>query len=223
MQLSGIIARTIGLRITSGRYKPGDVLRGEIEMCDRLRVSRGAYREAVQTLAAKGLVRALRKAGTRVTPREEWHVLDPDVLEWILEVGPEDSTVESMLELRRMLEPDVAALAATRHTQEDLLALSSAFKAMTRRRSKPKAARLAGAEFHVALLRATGNVFVASLARSLGAAAAWAGLRADGNSRQSPESLAAYQRLYDAIALRDREAARVAMIELATPALHDRT
>src|SRR3546814_13664740 len=67
LRIHGTIARDIGIRIVSGRFQPGEVLNGEVEASDRLRVSRTAYREAVRILAAKGLVESRPKTGTRVS------------------------------------------------------------------------------------------------------------------------------------------------------------
>ena len=89
--------------IVSGRYKPGDLLNGEIAASDRLHVSRGAYREAVRILAAKGLVESRPKVGTRVSQQEHWHLLDPDVLAWIFEFEPAESLLTSLFELRRIV------------------------------------------------------------------------------------------------------------------------
>ncbi len=58
--------------------------RGEIEASGQLKVSRSAYREAVRMLAAKGLVQSRTRTGTRVSAVEQWHLLDPDVLAWVL-------------------------------------------------------------------------------------------------------------------------------------------
>ena len=58
LRLHGIIARKLGVLIVSGKYRPGDLLRGEISSSAQLAVSRTAYREAVRILAAKGLVDA---------------------------------------------------------------------------------------------------------------------------------------------------------------------
>ncbi|HZD53500.1 MAG TPA: GntR family transcriptional regulator, partial [Woeseiaceae bacterium] len=79
LRLHGSIARDLGVLIVSGRYKPGELLNGEVSASDRLQVSRGAYREAVRILAAKGLVESRPKVGTRVSQPEHWHLLDPDV------------------------------------------------------------------------------------------------------------------------------------------------
>lgn len=83
------LARELGIRIVRGAYKAGDFLEREIDACERLGVSRTAYREAVRALAAKGLIEARPKIGTRVLARERWHLLDPDVLSWIFQSEPD--------------------------------------------------------------------------------------------------------------------------------------
>ena len=65
LRLHGTIARDLGVLIVSGRYKPGDLLNGEIAASVRLQVSRSAYREAVRILAAKGLVESLSESWAR--------------------------------------------------------------------------------------------------------------------------------------------------------------
>jgi len=211
------------MQIVSGGFEPGDVLDGEIETSGRLRVSRAAYREAVRILAAKGLVKALRKVGTRVTPREEWHLLDPDVLGWIFAFEPDDETLASLFELRRMVEPEAAALAATRRSDEDLRAMASALQSMARHGLQSQAGRLADQAFHAALLRASGNAFVASLTAGVGAAVTWSTFYKGRHSRQLRDSLPDHQHVYEAVARGDARAARSAMAELVDLALRDTT
>lgn len=223
LRIPAVIARDIGLKIVSGRYQPGDVLHGEIETSDRLQVSRAAYREAVRILAAKGLVKALRKVGTRVTPREEWYLLDPDVLGWIFEFEPDDETLASLFELRRMVEPEAAAMAAARRSDEDLREMAKALRGMAQHGLQSKAGRQADQAFHAALLRATRNAFVASLTASVGAAVTWTTFYKGTHSRQLRDSLPDHQRVHDAIVRRDPKAARMAMTELVDLALRDTT
>src|ERR687891_2306494 len=118
LRLHGAIARDLGVRIVSGRYEPGDILNGEIDASDRLKVSRTAYREAVRILAAKGLVESRPKVGTKVSAPEHWHLLDPDVLSWIFEYEPDDKLLTDLFELRKVVEPQAAALAAVRRTDQ---------------------------------------------------------------------------------------------------------
>src|SRR6266542_3023286 len=120
LRLHGMVARDLGVRIVSGVYLPGDLLDGEIDASGYLKISRTAYREAIRILAAKGLVEVRPKVGTRVTPRDHWHLLDPDVLSWMFEHEPDERLLESLFELRKVVEPEAAALAATRRTQAHL-------------------------------------------------------------------------------------------------------
>ncbi len=80
-------------------------------------VSRTAYREAVRMLIAKGLVESRPHLGTHVTDRRRWQILDPDVLRWAFHSGPSLSFIQELFELRGILEPHAAELAARRRTQ----------------------------------------------------------------------------------------------------------
>lgn len=223
LRIPGVIARDIGMQIVSGRYRPGDVLHGEIETSGRLHVSRAAYREAVRILAAKGLVKALRKVGTRVRPKDEWHLLDPDVMGWIFEFEPDDETLSSLFELRRMVEPEAAALAADRRSEGDLKAMAEALNGMARHGLESNAGRAADQAFHAALLRATGNAFVASLIAGVGAAVTLTNYYKGAHVRRLRDSVPDHRQVYDAIERRNPKAARLAMIDLVDLALKDTT
>ncbi|MDP8912578.1 MAG: GntR family transcriptional regulator, partial [Pseudomonadota bacterium] len=119
-RLHGAIAHKLGVAILSGEYGPGDTLSGEVAFSEALDVSRSAYREAMQVLAAKGLVESRPKAGTRVLPRERWNLLDPDVLAWAFTGEPDIQLVRSLFELRAIIEPAAARLAAERRDRADL-------------------------------------------------------------------------------------------------------
>src|SRR3546814_4843826 len=121
LRIHGSVARDLGIAIVSGRYAPGDSLRGEIEASERLNISRTAYREALRILSAKGLVESRPKTGTKVSARVKWHMLDPDVLQWIFEFQPNDCMLERLFDMRRAVEPEEAALAATRRTDDKVV------------------------------------------------------------------------------------------------------
>src|SRR6187431_2061094 len=120
LRLHGSIARDIGVLIVSGRYRPGHILDGEVEASSQRKVSRTAYREAVRILAAKGLVDSRPRVGTRVSALEQWQLLDPDVLSWAFSGEPEPEVLHGLFELRTIVEPAAAALAATRRNQSHL-------------------------------------------------------------------------------------------------------
>jgi len=223
LRLHGTIARDLGVMIVSGRYQPGDLLNGEIAASDRLHVSRGAYREAVRILAAKGLVESRPKVGTRVSQQERWHLLDPDVLAWIFEFEPADSLLTSLFELRKIVEPQAAALAAKRRTDEDLQAMSAALESMAKHTLAVEAGRRADHDFHSALLRASGNVFLVSLTSGVGAAISWTTIFKQRDNPLSRDPMPDHWRVYKAVAASDTVAAHQAMEALVDLAFLDTT
>jgi DNA-binding FadR family transcriptional regulator len=219
--LHGTIARDIGVMIVSGRYKPGDILNGEIDASDRLQVSRTAYREAVRILAAKGLVQSRPKVGTRVSAQSHWHLLDPDVLSWIFETEPDDALLTSLFELRKIVEPEAAALAAVRRTDDDLHAMEVALHGMARHTLAVDAGQQADHEFHTALLRASGNAFIVSLTSGIAAAVTWSTIFKQRDNPLPRDPVPDHVRVYEAIAAADPEAAHRAMADLVDLALSD--
>ena len=131
-RLRGAVANKIGTAILSGEYGPGDILSGEIAAAEALNVSRGAYREAMQVLAAKGLVESRPKTGTRVLPRERWNLLDPEVLAWAFAGDPDARLIRSLFELRLVIEPAAAAFAAQRRSKADIKRMRDALNGMRR-------------------------------------------------------------------------------------------
>src|SRR3954462_9137279 len=129
VRIPGAIARDLGIKIVSGMLRPGSILEREADASEQRKVFRSAYREAVRILVAKGLVQSKPKVGTRVNERSAWHLLDPDLLAWFFQTEPDYSLVYNLFELRTMVEPVAAALAAERRTQQHLNDMSEALKA----------------------------------------------------------------------------------------------
>src|SRR4029453_10155921 len=128
--LHGEVVHLIGLQIMSGELKPGDPLPPEDELTSNLAVSRTVLREAVRVLAAKGLVDARPKIGTRVRARADWNILDPDVLSWRAEASNDSRLYEETTEVRLAIEPLAARLAATRATEDEITGITEAYTAM---------------------------------------------------------------------------------------------
>jgi DNA-binding FadR family transcriptional regulator len=223
LRLHGAIARDLGLQIVAGRYRPGHVLDGEIDASDRLEVSRTAYREAVRILAAKGLVESRPKVGTRVSLPERWHLLDPDVLSWIFEREPNDRLLSALFELRRIVEPQAAALAAERRNEADLAAMAQALAGMKEHSLTVQAGRVADQSFHAALLRASGNAFVASLISSIEAAVTWTTIFKQRHDQLARDPVPDHVRVYEAVRAGNPAAAQRAMTALLDLALLDTT
>jgi DNA-binding FadR family transcriptional regulator len=223
LRLHGTIARDIGVRIVSGRIAPGRVLNGEIEASERLKVSRTAYREAVRILAAKGLIESRPKLGTRVSQPHHWHLLDPDVISWIFSTTPDERLLSGLFELRTVVEPAAAALAAQRRTPEHLQLMRRALDTMAASSLAVEAGQQADCAFHEALLEASGNPFLASLTSGVAAAVTWTTIFKQRKRPLPRDPLPDHERVYEAVASRDAAAARAAMAELVHLALLDTT
>ena len=84
------VVETLGRRVAARHYREGEVLPVEQELASSLGVGRNALREAVKMLSSKGLIVTGPRSGTRVRPRSDWNMLDPDVLSW--HADPETAT-----------------------------------------------------------------------------------------------------------------------------------
>lgn len=162
------VVAELGRRIVAGRPAPGQPLPVEDDLATELGVSRGALREAVKALAAKGMLRTRPRTGTRVLPPEHWNHLDRDVLRWQQDCDPRPLLRETG-ELRRIVEPEAARLAAERSTAEDVRALRRALEAMEVAAAHPERSGYVEADsaFHRALLDASGNRLLGSLGRGI--------------------------------------------------------
>lgn len=215
------IARQLGIEIVSGQYRPGHVMDGEVESSLALDVSRCAYREAMRILGAKGLVRSRPRTGTRVSDIGEWHLLDPDVLDWMFSGTPRPEVIHGLFELRSVVEPAAAGLAALRRKQLHLDRMRKALDEMARHTLHKMEGRVADKDFHAALLAATSNPFVASLTNGVTAAVNALTEYKLRRSRVARDPVPDHVRVFDAIAAKDPEAAREAMLVLIRLAVHD--
>jgi DNA-binding FadR family transcriptional regulator len=203
--------------------RPGMVLEGEVEASDQRKVSRSAYREAVRILVAKGLVTSKPKAGTRVNDRSAWHLLDPDVLSWIFQIEPDYTLVYSLFELRRMVEPEAAALAAERRGPHQLEPMAAALETMTQYKPNTREWREADERFHAALLEASGNAFLASMTTSINAAISWSTIFKQRHEPLKRDPMPDHRKVFKAIEGGNAAAARKAMALLVDLALIDIT
>jgi DNA-binding FadR family transcriptional regulator len=223
LRIHGTIARDLGIAIVSGRYRPGDILSGEIAFAERLKVSRTAYREAIRMLAAKGLVESRPKSGTRVSERRRWNLLDPDVLAWLFAAEPGEEFIRALFELRMIVEPAAAELAARRRDGRDLALMGHALEEMARLGLGSEAGRAADQAFHDAVLAATRNPALVSLSSSIAAAVGWTTIFKQRERVLPRDPVPEHRAVYEAIAAGDPAAARAAMADLVRLALADTT
>ena len=221
LRVHGAVAREIGISIVSGRLRPGHVLDGEVEASSRRRISRTAYREAIRILSAKGLLHSRPRTGTRVSEMASWHLLDPDVLAWVFSNVPKPEVLHGLYELRTIVEPAAAALAATRRTQAQLADMRRALDAMTFHTLDKLEGREADKAFHAALLAATANPFVISLTNGVTAAVNALTEFKQRLAKIERDPVPDHLRVYDAIAAKDADASREAMIKLIRLAVLD--
>ena len=153
------MTREIGSRILWGEFPPGEVLPNEAEWSRTFRVSRSAVRESIKVLVGKGLLMARPRIGTTVEPRERWNLLDRDVLAWYSAMPAKGEFLRAVQEMRRIIEPEAAALAASKRSNQQMDEISGACAQMGA--ASTLVARIdADVRFHLAILAAAGNEFL---------------------------------------------------------------
>ncbi|MFN8518129.1 MAG: FadR/GntR family transcriptional regulator [Chloroflexota bacterium] len=167
--LHGSVVETLGRAIVSGRYAEGTVLPVEAELGEGLEVSRSVVREAVRVLAAKGLVEARPMRGTIVRSRREWRLLDPDVLRWWVAVEGEATILHDLLEVRAMVEPAAARIAATRANPADREVLQEAYQALVVSIDELRPFEEADQRLHAAILGVCRNAILDELGEMVSA------------------------------------------------------
>lgn len=124
----GAALSNLGTRIVGGEWSVGDAISKEADLCEELGVSRSVVRETFRVLGAKGLIRSRTSDGTRVQPRWQWRLLDPDVMDWRIKAGDTNSLLEDLLKVRLVLEPGVAYAATHAATDEDRVRVKQAWE-----------------------------------------------------------------------------------------------
>jgi DNA-binding FadR family transcriptional regulator len=155
----GQTVEVLAQRILTGQLAEGAIL-DLSALQTEFDVSLTVLREALRVLAAKGLVDARPKRGTFVRPRAAWSLLDGDVLRWQFARSHRPGLFDDLHELRSIVEPGAASLAADRATADDLAALDTALTEMAAAGDDPVAAVAADLAFHRALLAATHNELI---------------------------------------------------------------
>lgn len=164
--MHGRIVRELGLRILSGDLAPGDRLPAEADLIAKYEVSRPVLREAVRVLVAKGLVLSRQRAGALVRPRDEWHLLDPDVLYWMIQTRPAPEFVLTLMGMRRVFEPGAAALAAQAASDDQLGGIARAYERMAAAGDADEMLE-PDLAFHRRIAEATGNDLMAYIGNML--------------------------------------------------------
>lgn len=165
LNLTQQIAHYLGKAIINGVYGDHNPVPSEAALCEQLNVSRSAAREAVKSLAAKGLISSRARQGIRVLPESEWNLFDADVLGWLRDSNPSLDILREFTELRIAIEPEAAWLAANRHNGVLIAKIYEALERMKNAEAGMDDPLEADIAFHVAILNASENRFFTQISR----------------------------------------------------------
>jgi GntR family galactonate operon transcriptional repressor len=202
-------AALIGQRIVEGEWAVGMALPTEADLSRELNVSRASLREAIKILAGKGLLTSTPRRGTIVQPHSNWNRLDVDVLVWQTSGGATKSFVKHLFELRRMIEPEAAALAAERAGPAERAEIAATFRAMEVA-EEVQASIDADLAFHRAIVRATGNILLAAFSPAIEASLA-VSFTVSRAGQIQPHIVPMHRAVAEPIIAGDAKAARAAM------------
>lgn len=202
------IVQQIEDSVLNGTLKPGDQLPAERELAQRLGVSRTAVREAVKALREKGLVEAYSGRGTFITDGTSQAARQS--FDLMVKIGQQEGA-PYLAELRLLMEPGIAALAATRVKDEDLVAMREAVAVMERSQKEPAAYIEADLDFHLALAEAAANPLILSLIDSIVGLLREQRIRIFNVEGGPQRGQVHHKRILEAMERRDPELARSAM------------
>ena len=162
------VVAELGARIVSGAIGPDDAFPKEADLEAQFGVSRSVIREAVKALAAKGLIASRTRVGIRVRPPLHWNLLDAEVLSWRYSALPPLQFFSELFEVRLMIEPEAAALAATRAEAVDLIEIGAAYAAMVEANQADVPGIEADLRFHRSILAAARNPLLLQMGNLIG-------------------------------------------------------
>jgi DNA-binding FadR family transcriptional regulator len=208
------VAHDIGRKIVSGSIAEGRALPREAELAAQFGVSRQAVREALKVLGAKGLVTSRRRTGTTVMPRSSWNLLDPDVAAWHPSDRIVPEFVSDLVELRQLIEPAAAALAAKRADPEPLARMKEALDRMREAGDNVEPFFAADIDYHAAMYAATGNALIDRLSTIIKPVLEMSFILQATMNPSFKLAVEQHGAVYDAIVRRDAEAAHRGMEEI---------
>lgn len=198
----------IAQKICTGLYPAGSALPRENDLCDLYGVSRTVIRESLKTLESKGLVRSKPRIGTTVCERDDWNILDPDLLGWMGPHITDFSVLDCIIEARRTIEPAAAEYAASRASVQEIADLDAAWRQMRDAGNDPERFTEADVAFHTLLLNASHNQVFRRLSSAIHAALKYT-LHASNIAAESrDEAIVAHGALVEALRMRDGAGAR---------------
>jgi DNA-binding FadR family transcriptional regulator len=206
-------------RIVHGLHAPGTPLPSEPSLCESFMVSRTVVREAVKILQEKGLVQVRQGTGTIVNPPAMWDMLDELVLAATIAEDESLAILDDLVVTRRLLESDMAHVAARLADGETVDQLRAHVDRMDELVDNPAAYAEYDRAFHDTIMRASGNRIARGVVRSLESqvinTARYLGRT---ERRLCVASNRGHRRIYERIAAHDPDGAAEAMFTHITEA-----
>lgn len=211
-------------QILSGKIKHNEVLPNEIDFAGRLGVSRTMIRDVLKSLEGKGLIERKTNIGTRVRSIHSWNLLDQELLEWSRGILTQSRFLLSLMELRLIIEPQAAALAAVRANDDDLLKIRGNLARMGANLEQGKNDSLdteADIDFHKSVIKACGNLFLSQFGGAIQGALHHTIYLSNKIHINHTNSLECHKRVFEAIENRDPQKAYAAMCRVLNNAITD--
>jgi GntR family transcriptional repressor for pyruvate dehydrogenase complex len=199
-------------RIVSGGLPAGALLPAETVLAAQFGVSRTVLREATRLLAAKGLVRVKHGSGVWVQPADAWDRLDSQILFAQVQVSRDVRVLDDVLEARRLLEVELAGLAARRRTLADVAVLTEAIELLRATLGETGAFGQSDIAFHDRVFRSAHNLVLRNSVLPVIETLFQVRVRiTDRRASHLEQSQAGHEAIWRAIVAQDEAAARAAM------------
>lgn len=220
----GNITEYLVNQILSGSLKHNDMLPNEIDFAAQFGVSRTMIRHILKNLEVKSLIQRKTNVGTRVRGIHSWNLLDQELLDWGSGVLAQSRFLLSFMELRLIIEPQAAALAAVRANDKDLLAIREHYDRMGVETQVDQPLVMdneADIDFHKAIISACGNLFISQLGSVIQGALHHTVYLANKNHFDHASSLNCHRQVMEAIENRDPQKAYTIMCRVINNGMKD--
>jgi DNA-binding FadR family transcriptional regulator len=202
----------LGLSIIRGDIAPGSSIPHEEELRATFGVSRTVTREAIRSLAAKGLVNSKPKIGTVVCPQESWNYLDSQVLDWSVRSDQTGHFFIQLAQLRKAIEPEAAATVAQYGSEDEIADIAKKAETMQACTSDFDAHLEADLAFHLSILRAAKNPLFGPITQVIVSSLEYTLKMTHRNEEDNKLSAPLHVAIANAIVSRHSDLARMAMI-----------
>lgn len=206
------VLREIVESIVTGEYPPEAPMPTESVLSEQFGVSRTVVRESMKRLQEKGMVTVAQGRGTSINPRTSWNVLDPLVIEALVQNDETLKVLDDLSATRASLEAEMASAASRTRDEEGLENLREALNVMAQSIADSTAFREADVRFHHAVMALSGNALAENIARVLLGHAIGSDRFTGHDPAHSFElTLSEHERIADAITAGEPDAAHAAM------------